>query len=1139
MTEDQKVSGSQDVTVMCLSFSGFSDDDQGSDPASTASFMGQCIMLANQVISLYGGKTDKYLGERIIAFFGLDRDSSRAPLLTIRAAFDVLQKFSELKSELVIPESFNIRIGIFSGEVFIAVLGAGTQLQENFFGESIRLASHICSLASSGQILVGAKCREQAMHNFDFQTLEPVPVKGYKKPVPVYAVSERKKETQLSSVQSGRIIISSLVGRKEEIAILEDSVKQLLNGRGGVVNIEGEAGIGKSRLMAELRASAMMSRVVLFEGRSYSEGKNLSFHPIIQIIKSWSGIIEADSPVAAYNKLQANITRIYPEQAKEIIPFVATMMGYPMDPEALVRIQGIEGEALERLILKNIRDLLARAADVVPVVLIVEDAHWADLSSVSFMESMFKLVRNHRLLFINIFRPGFKETGERLKLFLQENLADYYREMKLGNLNQEESSILISNLLNQSGLPEDIHQLILKRSEGNPFFIEEVIRSFIDEGLVEVRENAFIVTDKVQYANIPETIDKVILSRIDRLDEKTKGLLRTASVIGRNFYYKVLEEAAQTIEELGSRLQYLKETQLLSEHQSKEEVEFLFKHALAQQATYDSILQKTKKELHLKIARSIEKVFSDKLAGFYGVLAMHYEKAEVPEEMEKYLIKAGDEAFSSGASSEALNYYLKAIKNLQVNKLDEASLDRQRDIEIKIGFAHEAAGNNIEATECFTRIITTYYYHKNAFPTSQIRSAANTLFNMASFLFKLYFRSLYFRRQPGKEFDQYVKVLSQWGQALATYNPRRFFFQAFYFLKRLSNYDISSSVYGLSLFIECAPLFLWTGISLKISGKMLQQSKKLKAESHPVSLIHYRFTQKMQDYHLGIFEEDQDLENVFQTGMRIGEFWPTTIYIVYCGYVCIEKGNYQGFLAMLDKLKEIADSFDNSHAQAQFYRLSAAGNLKFRKLDQVFEATQNGIVYTKKTGHFTALLIIWCIKSQLHALRKEAEEARMAFAEADNLIHDKKIIPTYYVHYLQAKAYLEMLELELCIAQKKPVKHWRKAILETLKQLVRLSKTVPGSAIETWRIKGLLFRLMSEHRKALRCYVVSMQSGQRYNSTLELARTWFEAGKFLQTSDAKHKTILGFSGNEYLLRAKSHFMDMDLSWDLMKFGKEY
>jgi len=485
-----------------------------------------------------------------------------------------------------------------------------------------------------------------------------------------------------------------------------------------VVNIEGIAGIGKSRLMAEIRVKEIMQHVAFFEGKALSEGRNLSFHPIIQVIKSWSGIKEDDSPAVSYQKLSANIIRIYPEQAAEIIPFVATMMGFPLEGEAKQRVKGIEGEALERLILKNTRDLLARAAGLRPVVIMMEDAHWADLSSISFMESFFKLSKIHRILFINVFRPEYKETGERLKSFVKENLPEHYREILVQPLNESDSVELIGNLLNRTNLPDDIRQLIVMRSEGNPFFIEEVLRSFIDEGLIEIKDNVFIVTERIQYANIPETIDKVILSRIDRLDEKTKGLLRTASVIGRNFYYKVLEEAAQTIEELDTRLQYLKETQLLNEHRHKEEVEFLFKHALAQQATYDSILLKTKKELHLKIARSIEKVFADKLPEFYGVLAMHYDKAEVTDKKREYLIKAGDEAFRSGASNEAMNFYMEAIKLLPKAPESDTEKENYKDLEIKIAFAQHAAGNNIAAIESFQRIIHKYFNHR--FPENEL-----------------------------------------------------------------------------------------------------------------------------------------------------------------------------------------------------------------------------------------------------------------------------------------------------------------------------------------------------------------------------------------------------------------------------------
>jgi len=1135
MIEQNQEASSSKVTVLFLSFSGFSNLQQGAGSGEIASLLGRCISFTDHIIRLYSGIPDKYMGESLIAFYGMNEEGQKSCINAIKSAIEMQNKFSEIKSEENLPEPLGLKIGIFSGEVFNARIGAGTKIQENYFGEAIQFASHICSMATPGQILVGEESRKQAANDFTFNVLEPVPVKGYKKPIAIFEVTVKSGNLHEPPLQSGRIITSRMIGRQQDSRLLEEQIKQLLNGRGGVVNIEGIAGIGKSRLMAEIMQKEIIRNVAFFEGRALSEGKNLSFHPIIQVIKSWSVIKEDDSPAVSYQKLSQNIIRIYPEQATEIIPFVATMMGYTLDGEARQRVKGIEGEALERLILKNLRDLLSRAATLRPIVIMIEDAHWADLSSISFMESLFKLVKNHRLLFINVFRPGYKETGERLSAFVKENLPEHYREINVKPLTETESAELIGNLLNQTNLPDDIKQLIVTRSEGNPFFIEEVLRSFIDEGLIEVKDNAFIVTDRIQYANIPETIDKVILSRIDRLDEKTKGLLRTASVIGRNFYYKVLEEAAQTIEELDTRLEYLKETQLLYEHKNKEEVEFLFKHALAQQATYDSILQKTKKELHLKIAKSIEKVFADKLPEFYGVLAMHYEKAEVPKKTEEYLILAGDESFRSGASSEALNFYLNAIKGLTYNKENTATASKYMELEIKIGFAHQAAGNNIEANEYFIRILSTYY--AKPFPVTEIGNIIKSAYNMIGFVFKLYFQSLYFRKQPDKDFDQYVKVLSQWGEALTTLNPKRFFQQSFYFMRGLANYDLSKTVHGLSLFVECANLFLWTGVSLKISQKMIDIAKKLKVESHPNSMINYRFTKKMQDYHSGIFEEDKDLENVFQVGMRMGEFWPTTIYTVYCGYVNIEIGKIQSFYEMVGKLKEIADSFDNSHAQSQVYRLSAVGNFRFRNLDLVLADVQNGIGYLLKTGHFTALLIVWCVKSQTHSLRKETDEARNAFAEADKLIHDKKIIPTYYIHFLQAKAYIEMLELEMCITHKRSVNQKSAILMKTINQLIRQSKTVPSSGVEAWRLKAMFYLLAKNYRKTLKCFSRSIQIGQKYNCSLELSRTYFEAGKFLQEMHGRQNTILGFSGNEYLLKAKSMFEEMDLQWDLKEYEK--
>ena len=1123
------------ATIVIAEIGGLIHLSDVKDASGEKSLINALYEKISQEIRLYNGTIYPSMGERIMAAFGLESRVESDEKNAVNAALRfhaVLESFSN-DHDLAFPLS--VRVGIHTGPVIKTRMGAGSNIQESLIGETVDIAARIQDIADKNQVLVGSTTYEKTKDIFTYHALEPVPVKGYKKPISIYEVTVKKSETTAPPLQSGRIITSQMVGRQKDLKIIEDAVKQLLNGRGGVVNIEGMAGIGKSRLMAEVMQKEIVRNVAFFEGRALSEGKNLSFHPIIQIIKVWAGIKEDDNPATAYQKLSANITRIYPEQASEIIPFVATMMGYPLEGEAKLRLKGIEGEALERLILKNIRDLLARAASIRPIVIMVEDAHWADLSSISFMESLFKLVKNHRLLFISVFRPEYKETGERLKSFLKENLPEHYREITVQPLKENESAELIGNLLNQTKLPDDIKQLILLRSEGNPFFIEEVLRSFIDEGLIEVKDNAFIITDRVQYANIPETIDKVILSRIDRLDEKTKGLLRTASVIGRNFYYKVLEEAAQTIEELDTRLQYLKETQLLSEHRQKEEVEFLFKHALAQQATYDSILQKTKKELHLKIAKSIEKVFADKLPEFYGVLAMHYDKAELHEKTEEYLIKAGDESFRSGASNEALNYYLEAIKKIPSINDSGALSSLYRELEIKIAFAHHATGRNFEAYESFNRILQRNY--KRTFPVTGIGNLSSFIYNLLGLLFKLYFNSFYFSKPTDEQFDLYARVLTHWGEASTTFNPKRSFLQSFYFLKVLSNYDLTGSASGLKLFIGGSNFFIHTGLSLKTGRKMLDLAKKAGAEDHPTPLIYYRFLNKLLDYNSGILEEDKTMEHTFKVGMQIGDFWTTTVYAVYCGYAFIDRGDHNGFIKMTEKLNEIADSFDNSHARAQWYRLSAIGNFLFRKMDDDLDLISEGIVYAGKSGHFTVLLILWCIKSLSHSLKGETEEAVKAFQEAGKHIHDKQFLPIYYSQYLLARAWMEWSALKYCIDHHKPIKKEAASVLKTNNIIIRLSKTVPSKSVEAWRLKAMVYRQLGKMNSALKCFSKSIQLGQKYNCSLELSRTYFEAGKFLQDSDSKRNTILGFSANEYLLKAKSLFEEMDLQWDLKEYER--
>ena len=885
-SENQNMNSQNPPTVLFVEIVGLSAMSVKLPFDKFTSLMNECFEFVLKKIELYGGTVSSLDGENIKAVFGLPDFIKEAPTNSIQAAVDLIERFKLFNQINELSNPIFVRIGLETGPVILSKVENENHSQYNIFGATVSTASRIRDLAENDQILVGPNLYAQTKDQFEFFPLEPVPVKGQKDPLSVFELIRKKEEVLKPELSSGRMITSDMVGRQAEFDQLQNSIFNLISGKGSVINIIGKAGIGKSRLMAEIRNKELLKKVAFFEGRALSNGKNLSFYPIIQIIKSWAGISEENSTEDSKSKLESNIRRVYPEAFDEIFPFMATMMGYRLEGKAKERLKEIEGEALENLILKNMRDLLSRAASIRPLVIVIEDAHWCDISSIIFMESLFKLSRTQRILFVNVFRPGYKETGERISRFLSDNLPEYSVEINIEPLTRNQSVELIGNLLQQLNLPEEINKLIIERSTGNPFFIEEVIRSFIDEGLIGIKDNAFILTDDIRFANIPESIDSVILSRIERLDEKTKDLLKTASVIGRNFYYKVLEEATQTIEEMDNKLEYLKDVQLINERSQKDEVEYLFKHALAQQATYESIVEKSRKDLHLKIAISIEKVFAGRIHEFYGTLAHHYSKAGQQEKTEEYLIKAGEESMKSGAASEAVIFFKQALEtHLQIYR-DNPDQQKVIDLQEKLAFAFFATGQFVEAVDYFDKVITFYY---KPFPKSETRKIIDLVYNLLLGLKIIYF---YKRRTTG-EVDEIgrkiLKIMEKKGKALVSVDPKRLFLESFYGYRFVKKQNFGN--YEASLFLSTCPTFFYSGILFKYGQKVMEFAEKHIDEKYVFGWLLGKFARCMFTYYTGQKIESQEEEKVYQVGIQSGQYFPITIFYLFGGFNFIESGN--------------------------------------------------------------------------------------------------------------------------------------------------------------------------------------------------------------------------------------------------------
>jgi class 3 adenylate cyclase len=416
----------------------------------TYSLMDEVYEILIHKVYDYEGTVNDLTGDGLMALFGSPialEDAPQKAILSALAIHSEMAKFSnKMTAEGKIPP-VKMRIGIHTGPVVVGTLGKDLRVQFTAVGDTINLASRIEKLAEPGTTYVTDDTYKLTLNLFHFEALGEKEIKGKKRPVPVYKLLSAIQDVYRPRLGSERMIYSEMVGRDNELHRLELQVSKAINGQGSIVNIIGEAGIGKSRLVAELKKREMMKAVRFLEGRTISIGRNLSFHPITDILKQWIGIRQDDDQVAVFYKLHNALRNLFPEEFGEVLPFVATLMGITLSGKYAERVKGLEGEALEKLILKSLRDLLIRAAERTPLVIVVEDLHWADSSSIELMESLFRLAETQRILFVNLFRPGFPETGDRIVKTIRERLPAYYVEMVLEPLDERMSETLIGNML--------------------------------------------------------------------------------------------------------------------------------------------------------------------------------------------------------------------------------------------------------------------------------------------------------------------------------------------------------------------------------------------------------------------------------------------------------------------------------------------------------------------------------------------------------------------------------------------------------------------------------------------------------------------------------------------------------------------
>lgn len=678
-----------------------------------------CFECLVPVVEKYEGTIDKFIGDEIMTIFGVpvahENDAERA-VLTALEMIKVIEDFNSIQSI-----SIGLHFGINTGLVFAGEIGSSERQDYSIIGDTVNLASRLAAASKCWQILVGSDTHRLVKSVFRFKGPQLISVKGKSNLISAYEVLGFKTKTTRARWLETQGISSPLVGRDNSRKVMINRIDQLLIGRGGIISIIGEAGVGKSRLISEIKNSQILATqtdAVWLEGRSLSYGGAISYWPFQEILRQWANITEEDDEATTWSKLENKVDRIFADKTADVLPYLAILLNLELKGKYAEQIRYLNSEAMGTQVYLSTRRFFQRLAQMRPLILVFEDFHWADESSMNLLDHLIPLVEDVPLLIICIGRIDPDNPETHLCHLAKEKYATSYTEIFLSPLSQAESVQLLGNIFSLEGLSAQAQALIIRKTEGNPLFIEEVIRALIDMGvLVKERQgDRWQATTNIEMIAVPDTIQGVIIARVDRLEDEVKQVLRTASVIGRSFLYRVLKAVDEKIVEvavvskastdLDERLDKLKKVELIREKKLQPELEYIFKHALVQEATYESILLKKKRQLHAEVGRVIENLFDGRLEEFYGLLAYHYARAEAWEKANEYLLKAGDQAGNLAADMEALNYYQQAIDTYSRafgdywNPLQRAVLER------KMGEALFRRGEHAQALEYLQRALT-------------------------------------------------------------------------------------------------------------------------------------------------------------------------------------------------------------------------------------------------------------------------------------------------------------------------------------------------------------------------------------------------------------------------------------------------
>lgn len=669
------------VTMLFCDVKGSTAAAEQLDPEEWSEIINGAFEHMIKPVYTYEGTVARLMGDGILAFFGAPLAHEDDPQRAVMAALDMLASIDGYREKIkqTWGIDFNLRVGINTGLVVVGAVGSDLRMEYTALGDAINLAARMEQTAEPGTVQIAYDTHKLVKPLFDFEELGGIAVKGKEEPVQAYRVLGRKGSA--GRVRGIEGLHADLVGREVELETMCNLVADLRQGVGRIVCVLGDAGMGKSRLISETRASFEKlpgTESSWYETTSLSYETNQAYGLFQRLIRRVSGITFDDAPRMMQKKL-AGLTDDLPEaqraratQLFEALFGLSSSNGGPP----------LEGETFKRELGESMLAWWRVWFSKQPTVLVFDDMHWSDSASIDLLKELLPLTTEIGLVMICAFRGDRSAPAWQIKNLADDEFHHRYTQVSLGPLSHSESNELVNRLLTVADIPDGLRENILDKSDGNPFFIEEVVRTLIDNEVV-VAEERIIDGLPVRYwvaqsdgsdFSIPDNLQALLAARMDRLEEATRATLQLASVIGRNFYLRVLQAVDETSPEVDKHVSTLLRLDMIRESARVPEIEYAFRNPLTQEAVYRTILLKRRREFHRRVGEAMEQLYADRLDGFYGLLAHHFTLAEERDKAIMHCRLAAQQAIKVYAYGEAEKNLRAALELTQPGVQDEIHL---------------------------------------------------------------------------------------------------------------------------------------------------------------------------------------------------------------------------------------------------------------------------------------------------------------------------------------------------------------------------------------------------------------------------------------------------------------------------------